>query len=94
MNSAAPIQKHLAYWKASELRTWLLYYSATCHHCSGACAIHIMLGVRITQDEVDAAEQMLIDFCVLLHSQCTSNVTSCKVRSSLGPSLDTFPVWI
>ncbi|XP_064381793.1 uncharacterized protein LOC135330772 [Halichondria panicea] len=83
------IQKHLAYWKASELRTWLLYYSLPLlidylpslfwhHYGLLVCAIHIMLGGRITQDEVNCAEQMLIDFCVLLPElygdrSCTAN---------------------
>ena len=83
------IKKHLAYWKASELRNWLLFYSLPLlmkflpalfwhHYALLVCAMHILLSDRILPSQVDAAEQMLIDFCVLLpelygESSCTAN---------------------
>ena len=86
------ISKHLSYWKVSELRTWLLYYSLPLlidyllslfwhHYALLVCAMHILLGDRVSQVEVDAAEQMLIDFCLLLpdlygESSCTANAHS------------------
>ena len=42
------------------------------------CAIHILLSDALTQVEVNAAKQMLLDFCILLpelyeESSCTAN---------------------
>ena len=61
------IKKHLHYWKASELHTWLLFYSLPLlldylpslywhHYALLVCAMHIMLGDDIALSEVDAAE--------------------------------------
>lgn len=83
------ISKHLKYWKASELRNWLLYYSLPLllgklpplywHHYSLlVCAIHIFLSDQISESLVDAAELMLKDFYNLWPSlygknNCTAN---------------------
>lgn len=83
------VSKHFKYWKATELKQWLLYYSLPLlkgalpslywHHYSLlVCAMHIMLGTYITQDQINAAEQMLKDFHFLLpelygESSCTAN---------------------
>ena len=83
------LQKHLKYLKASELRTWLLFYSLPLlldnlpslffHHYSLlVCAMHILLQDNITSAQVDAAASMLGDFCKLLpelygDESCTSN---------------------
>jgi len=83
------IKKHMKYWKASELCNWLLYYSLPLllnilpplywhHYALLVCAMHILLGNIITFPQVDAAEQMLNDFCILLpelygNSSCTAN---------------------
>ena len=83
------IQKHLHYWKASEFRTWLLVYSLPLllgflpslywhHYALLVCAIHMLLSDRISQAKIDAAEQMLMDFYILLpqlygESSCTAN---------------------
>lgn len=83
------IKKHMKYWKASELRNWLLYYSLPLllntlpplywhHYALLVCAMHILLSDVITHAQVDAAQQMLTDFCHLLpelygHSSCTAN---------------------
>lgn len=84
------IGKHLPYWKASELRNWLLFYSLPLlfhilpplywHHYSLlVCAMHILLKDNITHPLVDAAEAMLKDFCLLLPELygdfiCTANM--------------------
>ena len=71
------IQKHLKYWKTSELRSWVLYYSLPIlrhslpreywhHYALLVCALHIFLGEELSQQDIDAAEQMLRDFCTLL----------------------------
>ena len=83
------IEKHLHYWKASEIRSWLLFYSLPLllgylpslywhHYELLVCAMHILLGTSITLAQLEAAEQMLKDFCILLpelysESSCTAN---------------------
>lgn len=92
--SRAPrsIQKHRNYWKASELRNWLLYYSLPLlekvlaplyfHHYSlFVCAIHILLQSRLSEVQVKAAEVMLSDFYTMLPelygtNSCTLNAHS------------------
>ncbi len=83
------IQKHLKFWKASELQYWLLFYSLPIllhklpalywHHYSLlVCAMHILLGDSITPSQIDAAEMMLKDFHKLMpelygERSCTHN---------------------
>lgn len=83
------IKKHLKFWKASEFRNWLLYYSLPIllnflpplyrhHYALLICAVHILLKDYITYASLDAAEQMLADFHRLLpelygEHSCTAN---------------------
>ena len=83
------IAKHLNYWKASELRNWLLYYSLPLllhhlppifwhHYALLVCAMHILLQSELSEAELDAAEHMLHDFYRLLPELygdkcCTAN---------------------
>lgn len=83
------IEKHLKYFKASELRTWLLFYSLPLlvdnlpplhfhHYALLVCAMHMLLQDEITPSQIDAAENMLSDFCKLLPElygeiSCTAN---------------------
>ncbi len=83
------IKKHLRYWKASELRSWLLFYSLPLlldfmpslylHHFSLlVSAMHILLMDCISTSQVNAAELMLEDFVTLLpelygEKSCTMN---------------------
>ena len=71
------IQKHLKYWKASEIKYWLLYYSLPLllgklpslfwhHYALLVCSLHFLLKSEISAEEVDAAEQMLSDFYELM----------------------------
>ena len=71
------IKKHLKFWKVSEFRNWLLYYSLPIllnflpllywhHYALLVCAVHILLKDYITYASLDAAEQMLADFHHLL----------------------------
>ena len=71
------IQRHLKYFKASELRTWLLFYSLPLllhhlpplyfHHYSLlVCCMHILLQESVSKCLIDAAERMIDDFCSLL----------------------------
>ena len=71
------ISKHLSYWKASELRIWLIFYSLPLllghlpslyfhHYALFVCAMHILLSDTIDTFQIDTARQMLADFCSLL----------------------------
>lgn len=92
--SRAPraIELHLNYWKASELRSWLLYYSLPLllqylpslyfhHFALLVCAMHILLQDTLTEIAISAAEQALTDFLNLLptlygDNSCTANAHS------------------
>lgn len=83
------LAKHMKYWKASELRNWLLYYSLPLllpnlpslylhHYALLVCAMHILLQNEISAAQIDAADEMLHDFCLLLpelygETRCTHN---------------------
>lgn len=87
--SPRSLRKHLSYWKASEIRNWVLFYSLPLllgflpslywHHYSLlVCSLHILLGKTVSFVQVDAAEQMLKDFSNLLpelygERSCTAN---------------------
>lgn len=89
--SRAPrsIKKHRKFWKASEFRCWLLYYSLPLllgvlpalylhHYALLVCAIHILLQEQLTNAKIAAAEEMLKDFVSFLpelygESECTIN---------------------
>jgi len=67
------LKTHLKYWKASELRNWLLYYSLPLlldylppvywhHYALLVAAMHILLGDLIPASFIDIVEQILYDF--------------------------------
>ena len=71
------IKRHRKYWKASEFRNFLLYYSLPLlidvlpplyFHCYGllVCAMHILLQTRVSDTQIQAAQTMLDDFYILL----------------------------
>lgn len=83
------ITRHLKYWKASEFRSWLLFYSLPLlidmlpplywHHFSLlVCAMHILLQAELSISLIDSADKMLQDFYHLLpelygQQSCTIN---------------------
>ena len=85
-----PIRSHLKYWKATELRQWLLFYSLPIllgklpaihwqHYSLLVTAMHILLKDKISITEIDAAEVLIKDFCEIylkLYGEvnCTYNV--------------------
>lgn len=87
------ISTHMKYWKASELRSWLLYYSLPLlqnylpplylHHYSlQVCAMHILLQDSIAPATRAAAAEMIKDFTELLSDlygaeSCTANAHAC-----------------
>ena len=84
------IEKHRKYWKASEYRTWLLFYSLPLllgslpplyiHHLTLlVTALHILLQPSIKTAQINAAEAMLKDFVSLVpdlydKNECTINM--------------------
>ena len=75
------IKKHLRYWKASELRSWLLYYSLLLlihfmpplylhHFALLVFAMHILLKDSISTSQVDAAELMRSRALLLFFLNC------------------------
>ena len=71
------IKKHRKFWKASEFRNLLLYYSLPLlmnvlpplylHHFSLlVCAMHILLQSQITEVQIQAAGEMLLSFHELI----------------------------
>ncbi len=83
------IARHKKYWKASELRTWLLFYALPLvlgslpplyvHHTALLVAsLHIFLRQQLTETKITAAETMLQSFHQLLpelygEASCTAN---------------------
>ena len=88
--SPRPIATHRKYWTANELKEWLLYYSLPIlqgklppnywhQYALLVCAIHILLKDSISVSELDAAEIMINDFCIMFEQlygqiQCTNNL--------------------
>ena len=71
--SPRPISRSIKYWKASELRAWLLFYAVSIlveflpadyvHHlCLLVCSMHILLNKSILSANLQKAEQMLLAF--------------------------------
>ena len=86
------VEKHRKYWKASELRNWLLYYSLPLlltilpplylHHFSLlVCAMHILLQSNLTTVQIQAADDMLTVFYELLPE--LYGATSCPLNTHL-----------
>lgn len=87
--SPRSVSKHRHYWKASEYRNFLLYYSLPIlssvlpplyfHHYSLlVCAMHILLQSKLARAQIKAAEIMLRDFYKMLpelygQKSCTLN---------------------
>ena len=88
--SPRPIRTSLGYWKASEYRNWLLFYSLpillNClppdyvhHFALLVTSMHILLNSSISPDDIDAAETMLETFYKHVpeyypDKMCSSNV--------------------
>ena len=77
--------KHLQYWKASELRNWLLFYSLPLlithlpalyfhHYALFVCAMHMLLSNELSLEKVEAAGQTIIDFCSFLPELYDDNI--------------------
>ena len=84
------IIRDLSYWKASEFRSWLLFFSLPLlvnilpplyfHHFSLlVCAMHLLLLKQITLTQCSIAEKMLCDFYSLLPE--LYGVRSCTINA-------------
>ena len=86
------IASHLSYWKASEFKVWLLFYSLPLlldilpalyfhHYALLVCSMHLLLQKQLSVVQCDAAEEMLNDFCNIFPElygdiSCTINMHS------------------
>ena len=86
---ATSIRRHVTYWKASELRSWLLFFSLPLllyflpslyfhHFALFVCSIHILLQDCLSTTQINATEEILCDFLTLLpelygEKSCTAN---------------------
>lgn len=83
------ILKHRKYWKASEFRNWLLYYSLSSelpplfahHHALLVCSIHMLLQDKLKEIQIQVAEDMLMAYYELFPQlygkiNCTLILTS------------------
>ncbi|XP_019627756.1 PREDICTED: uncharacterized protein LOC109472429 [Branchiostoma belcheri] len=86
------ITGHLQHWKASKFRAWLLYYSLPImvhfldpkyyeHYALFVMAQHILLQQSITEDDVDRAEQLLLQFVSQFESLYGVQEVVCNVHS-------------
>ncbi len=101
------IEKHRKYWKASELRNWLLYYALPLllhvlpplylhHFALLVCAMHILLQSQLTTVQIQAADDMLAAFYDLLPELYGD--TSCPLNAHLLVHLTKYvrlwgPLW-
>ena len=91
------IKRHMNYWKASELKTWLLFYSLPLlldflpslywhHYPLLVNAMHFLLSSTTTNLQIDAAEQMLHDFYTLS--------PNCMVKANALLMHTCFAIWL
>lgn len=73
------ISQHLKFWKAAELRSWLLFYSVPCildlmqpvyfyHYCAFLEGIYLLCQSSISPDDLKKSEQLLRYFVLMLPS--------------------------
>ncbi|XP_035675598.1 uncharacterized protein LOC118415252 isoform X1 [Branchiostoma floridae] len=86
------ITGQLQHWKASEFRAWLLYYSLPImihflptdfyeHYTLFVTAIHILLQQSITTDDLDKAEDLLLQFVAQFEVLYGVKEVVCNVHS-------------
>ena len=88
------IKDHLKYWKASEFRSWLLYYSLPVlrdiqsedyfqHYLLFVNAIFILLQDSIMPVDIDRSESILKHFCCLFAALYGDRYMTCNVHQLL-----------
>ena len=103
--SPRSIADSVKYWKASEFRAWLLFYSLPIvapylpaeyaqHYSLLVYAMHILLGSDISSDQLDIADQLLHQHMPDLYGE-----ESCKINIHYLMHLSSFvrmwgPLWV
>ena len=88
------IKDHLKYWKASELRSWLFYYSLPIlkdvltedyyqHYLLFVNAVFILLQECITAADVDNSEALLKHFCCMFAALYGDRYMTCYMHQLL-----------
>ena len=88
------IEQHRSYWKASEYRNWLLFYSLPvmfcilpmeylAHHMLLVEAIHTLLKSLITSSQLDKAEKLLQHYCFKLQHYYSERYMTANVHHLL-----------
>lgn len=95
------IRQHLSYWKASELKFWLLFYSLLLlieklprlfrhHFAHFVCAMHILLKRSVSEEEIESTAI----WNKVLFTQCTYGYLFVQICEEMGSTLDSFSFWI
>ena len=99
------INKHRKHWKAGEFCSWLLFYSLPLlvgylpplylhNFALLVCSIHILLQPELTDNQIEAAHLMLVDYVALVPElyvdcECTINnhllLHLCHYAKKWGP---------
>ncbi|XP_070201071.1 uncharacterized protein [Littorina saxatilis] len=102
------IQEHLKHFKASELRSWLLYYSLPLlrdlqgeeyfqHYLLLVNAVFLLLQESVSEDDVGKADRLLQHFCCTFAALYGDRYMTCNVHQLLHlPDMvkDMGPLWV
>lgn len=101
------IKEHLSYWKASELRCWLLYYSLPVlrdiqgneyfqHYLLFVNAIYLLLQESIPFSDLQKSNELLVHFCCMFAALYGERYMTCNIHQLLHLSEmvhDMGPLW-
>lgn len=88
------ISEHLKFWKASELRTWLFYYSIPCiadllppvflyHYCTFVEGIFLLCRSSISASDLEKSEELLRYFVFMFSSLYAEKYLTINIHSLL-----------
>jgi hypothetical protein len=88
------ISEHFKFWKASELRSWMLYYSLPVlhdimhydyfyHYAAFVCAIHTLCQDSISENEIILSEKLLNYFVLMTGSLYGDRYLTLNIHSLL-----------
>ena len=88
------VSEHLKYWKASELRSFLLFYGAPTlygilsedvfqHYLLLVNATHLLLKQSISESDLCEAEQLLFSFCSSFPAIYVARFTTMNIHQLL-----------
>lgn len=101
------IKDHMKYWKASELRSWLLYYSLPVlkdiltkiyydHYLLFVSAVYLLLQDSVSISDLQNCDKQIKNFCCLFAALYGDRYMTCNVHQLLHlPKLvwDMGPMW-